>query len=264
MLGFSETLKQSPRREMPWRQIGADGTIEPYIVLVSEIMLQQTQVGRVLPKFEAFVRQFPSVSELARASLADVLRAWSGLGYNRRAKYLRQAAQMIVRDFGGRFPTTVQELSKLPGVGVNTAGAIIAYAYNQPTVFIETNIRTVYIHHFFHDQNDIPDSAILEKLQQTLDREHPREFYWALMDWGTELKRQQGNLSRRSRHYTKQTTFKGSLRQLRGQVLRELTASSKSQAVLQATINDERLADVLENLQVEGLITKKKQHYYLG
>lgn len=130
-------------RPMPWRE-----DTRPYYVLVSEIMLQQTQVERVIPKFEAFIDKFPSTKELAKASLADVLTMWSGLGYNRRAKFLHEAAQMIENEFGGTFPDALQELVKLPGVGVNTAGAIVAYSFNQPVSFIETNVRTVYFYQF--------------------------------------------------------------------------------------------------------------------
>ena len=138
---FQELIWEKGRelyRDMPWR----DDT-RPYYVLVSELMLQQTQVDRVIPKFDAFITRFPDEAALAAASLADVLTLWSGLGYNRRAKYLHDAAKMIMAEFSGIFPTTYDELVKLPGVGPNTAGAIMTYAYNQPVVFIETNVRTV-------------------------------------------------------------------------------------------------------------------------
>lgn len=130
-------------RPMPWRE-----DTRPYYVLVSEIMLQQTQVERVIIKFEAFIQQFPDVVTLANAPLSAVLTAWSGLGYNRRAKFLHEAAKMVVREFGGEFPTTHSELVALPGVGTNTAGAILAYSFNIPVSFIETNVRTVYFYHF--------------------------------------------------------------------------------------------------------------------
>src|SRR6476620_8730084 len=166
-------------RDMPWR----DDT-RPYYVLVSELMLQQTQVSRVIPKFNAFVEAFPNEQTLAESSLAEVLVRWQGLGYNRRAKFLHDAAKRIATEFGGVFPTEAHDILSLPGVGKNTLGAIQAYAFNQSALFIETNIRTVYIHHFFNDQFDVSDSQISEKLEQTLDREHPRAFYWALMDYG--------------------------------------------------------------------------------
>jgi A/G-specific adenine glycosylase len=146
-LEFQEMIWDKARqhyRKMPWR----DNT-DPYNVLVSELMLQQTQVDRVIPKFELFMLTFPSILSLSKASLADVLIAWNGLGYNRRAKYLHESAKKIVSDFEGKIPQSYEKLTSLPGVGPNTAGAILAYSYNQPVVFIETNIRTVYFHHFF-------------------------------------------------------------------------------------------------------------------
>ena len=128
-------------RPMPWRS-------QPmlYYVLVSELMLQQTQVARVLPKFAEFTTRFPTIDALAAAQLSAVLQAWQGLGYNRRAKYLHSAAQAIA---AGAPIATQADLMALPGVGVNTAGAIMNYVYQVPTAFVETNIRTVYFNHFF-------------------------------------------------------------------------------------------------------------------
>src|SRR6185437_9030478 len=143
------------RHDLPWRLPAPDGSFDPYKILVSEVMLQQTQVGRVLPKYQQFLSRFPDVKSLATAPLGDVLKMWNGLGYNRRAKFLWLAAQKIVDGFGGVFPSDVQQLELLPGVGANTAGAIRVYAFNKPAIFIETNIRTVYIHHFFDGQKDI-------------------------------------------------------------------------------------------------------------
>lgn len=263
-MDFIAALQSVPIREMPWRIIGSNDEIDPYMVLVSEIMLQQTQVSRVVPKFELFIKQYPDVASLAAAPLSEVLQLWSGLGYNRRAKFLHQASQMLVNDYTCHLPRTMSELIKLPGVGKNTAGAILAYAFNQPVLYIETNIRTVYIHHFFHDQQDVPDSAILAKLEETLDSKRPREFYWSLMDYGSWLKKEHGNASRKSRTYSKQSKFIGSKRQLRGRVLRELAVSSKTAEQLSFIIDDFRLPEVLEVLQIEGLITKKKQQYRLG
>lgn len=208
-------------RDLPWRH-----DITPYRVLVSELMLQQTQVDRVVPKFEAFMQRFPSVGALAEAPLADVLVLWQGLGYNRRAKYLHEAAQQIVEL--GTFPDTLDELTKLPGVGKNTAGAILAYAFNQPVFYIETNIRTVYLHHHFAKRTDVSDAEILAKLQETAPFEtiSPREWYSALMDYGSFLKKQGLGANAKSKHYKKQPKFEGSLRQMRGMIVRELTAGS--------------------------------------
>jgi len=189
-----------------------------------------------------------------------VLRAWSGLGYNRRAKYLHQAAKTIaMKDF----PQTITELVKLPGIGKNTAGAIMAYAYNQPIVFVETNIRTVYIHHFFHDNSNISDAQIIDLLDQTLNSINPREFYWALMDYGSYLKQTVGNLNKWSSTYSKQSRFKGSIRQLRGQVLRELHEGDKTIKELRDSIADERLPAVLEALLKERMVQFANKKYHL-
>lgn len=258
---LQEVLQRVPLRAMPWREIQPDGTIDPYKVMVSEIMLQQTQVARVIPKYQAFIEKFPNVASLAKAPLSEVLKVWSGLGYNRRAKFLHEAAKQLSQQ---EFPQTIDELVKLPGIGKNTAGAMIVYAYNQPELFVETNIRTVYIHHYFHDQKDIPDTAILARLAETLDKKQPREFYWKLMDYGTSLKKEHGNASQKSKVYVKQSKFQGSNRQVRGHILRELAHQDMTDKDLQESIPDDRLQDVLEVLQVEGLITKTKQHYSLG
>ena len=235
-------------RDMPWRD-----DVRPYFVLVSELMLQQTQVERVVPKFAAFVARFPDEKALAAASLADVLRLWQGLGYNRRAKFLHVAAKAIVAR--GSFPDVFDELVKLPGVGKNTAGAILAYSFNQPALFVETNIRTVYIHHFFADDFAVDDKQIVEKLEQTLDHEHPREFYWALMDYGSWLKRQGVKNIARSRHYKKQSPLSGSLRQMRGMILTALSHN----APLDELKNDARFAPAVAGLEKDGLISRRGQ-----
>lgn len=237
-------------RPMPWRE-----DTRPYYVLVSEIMLQQTQVERVIPKFEAFIKAFPSIDALAAASLSDVLTLWSGLGYNRRAKFLHQAAIKVVQEYGGIFPETVSELIKLPGVGVNTAGAIAAYSFNQTVTFIETNVRTVYFYHFFHDQEAVSDTVLKQLVDETADREHPREWYWALMDYGSFLKRQGAGMNSKSRHYKKQAPLKGSLREVRGQILKVLTEGDKTlQEVKSQVTVDDRFEPALKGLLKDGLI----------
>jgi A/G-specific adenine glycosylase len=256
-------------RELPWRTPGlvlSDGELDPYAILVSEMMLQQTQVPRVVPKYEAFLERFPNITQLAGAELGDVLRAWSGLGYNRRAKYLWQAAQAVVRDYGGGIPHEAALLEHLPGIGKNTAAAIRVYAFNEPVVFVETNIRTVFIHHFFADQSGVADTDILALVEQTLPRADSvfasavlttgvyRSWYWALMDYGTELKAASGNASRASKHYVRQSAFQGSRRQLRGQVLRQLALDGQTFEQLSIATTDERLAGVLVELLAEGMI----------
>ena len=243
------------RHDLPWRQ-AISSRLDPYAILVSELMLQQTQVSRVIPKYENFLTDFPTVSSLAASPLGAVLTAWSGLGYNRRAKFLHQAAQRIVDEHGGQLPKTVTELRQLPGVGANTAGAIVAYAYDAPVIFIETNIRQVFIDHFFADQELVDDRQILALVEATLPASDYRVWYWALMDYGSHLKQISGNAARRSASYSRQTTFQGSLRQLRGQVIKRLTEQPQTLQQLQSALTDERLAAVVDTLVSEQLITK--------
>jgi A/G-specific adenine glycosylase len=227
-------------------------------------MLQQTQVSRVLIKYAEFLEKFPTVQTLAQASLGDVLIAWQGLGYNRRAKFLWQAAQMVVREWRGGFPASPEDLVRLPGIGKNTAGAVMAYAYNQPAIFIETNVRTVYIHEFFKDAEAVPDKDISALLQQTIMPDSPRIFYWALMDYGTYLKKTVGNASVRSAHHVRQSPFEGSRRQVRGAVLRSLSSRGLSWQELASAIADERLAAVLQELAAEGMIDLTNGIYHLA
>ncbi|MEO7904971.1 MAG: A/G-specific adenine glycosylase, partial [Candidatus Saccharimonadales bacterium] len=241
------------RRDMPWR----DDT-RPYYVLVSELMLQQTQVDRVIPKFSAFIECFPDIVSLAGASLADVLTMWSGLVYNRRARYLHDAARMIAADCGGQFPTDYDGLVALPGVGPNTAGAILNYAFNTPTVFIETNVRTVYFHHFFPDGDIVHDNELRPLIERTIDRDYPREFYWALMDYGSWLKRQGVGRIRQSQHYKKQAPLKGSLREVRGHIVRHLTQQDATAGQLQSLYpDDKRVPIAVDGLVRDGLVQQR-------
>lgn len=249
-------------RDLPWRQPGAEGRFDPYKIMVSELMLQQTQVSRVIEKYRSFLKRFPTAASLAAAPLADVLTEWSGLGYNRRARFLHEAAKQVSRL--PAFPVTVEALTALPGIGPNTAGAIVAYAYDEPVVYIETNIRSVFIYHFFPDEEKVSDKMIAEVVKRTLPTDLTRQWYWALMDYGSYLKKTQGNHARSSAVYTKQSTFEGSLRQVRGAVLRQLIANPLSLPELEEVIHDERLGQVLTRLQTEGLITDTDGLYQLG
>jgi len=255
--------EQHGRHDLPWRVPEPDGSFDPYKIMVSELMLQQTQVSRVIPKYYEFLESFPSLEALAKATLGSVLTAWSGLGYNRRAKFLWQAAEKVMRDFQGVFPQETAQLVSLPGVGKNTAGAIQAYAFNQPVAFIETNIRTAYIHHFFEDRVGVGDAEILELVARTVDRKEPRLWYWALMDYGSYLKQTVGNLNKLSKTYSKQSPFQGSKRQIRGHVIRLLTEHPLSLSQLTQAISDPRLPDVLEALVAEQLIIQDGNVYSL-
>jgi A/G-specific adenine glycosylase len=259
-----EHYRDFGRHDLPWRQPEGDGSFDPYKILVSELMLQQTQVRRVIPKYEQFLELFPTAQQLAQSSLAAVLTAWSGLGYNRRAKYLHQAAQTVTSEFKGRFPEDLARLQTLPGIGKNTAGAIIAYAFNQPVIFVETNIRTVFFHHFFASREVVSDGEVLELVGKTLDRERPREWYWALMDYGTYLKSSGTKLNMLSKHYSRQSTFEGSKRQIRGKVIKLLATGYANLESLHSSIADSRLDPVLNDLLREGLITKKSDRYHLS
>ena len=246
------------RSHLPWREDPA-----PYKVLVSELMLQQTQVERVAPKFNVFLETFPDVAALAEAPLSEVLIVWQGLGYNRRAKFLHQAAKEIVQL--GKFPTTKEELVRLPGVGPNTAGAILAYAFNEPVVYIETNIRTVFIHHFFADRFDVDDKELLPFIEAALEREHPREWYSALMDYGTHLKRQGFGKNSSSKHYKKQSQFKGSVREMRGRIIRALSEGTLSMVELRRVVEaDGRFERALAEVVEEGLVVNRNSLYALS
>ena len=244
---------------MPWR----DNT-DPYYVLVSELMLQQTQVDRVMPKFELFMATFPTIKDLAKAPLSAVLTVWSGLGYNRRAKFLHEAAKKVVTGFDGIIPDSYDALVSLPGVGPNTAGAILAYSFNQPVIFIETNIRTVYFHHFFEDQALVTDKELQVLIEQTVDNEHPRQWYWALMDYGSSLKKQGASRLDKSSHYKKQTPLKGSLREVRGLILKALAKKDYPVSELREKMpGDERYAAALKAMLAEDLITQTNDRLHL-
>ena len=255
---LSETVWQYYRehsRAMPWRD---DPTF--YHVLVSEIMLQQTQVERVRVKYDEFMARFPSVEKLADAKLSEVLKLWQGLGYNRRAKFLHDAAKRIAAE--GQ-PRTFNQMVDLPGIGKNTAGALMNYVYNSPTAFVETNIRTVYFHHFFPDALEVHDRELLELVESTMDRENPREWFWALMDYGTFLKKQgYGRLST-SKHYKKQSKLEGSLRQMRGIIVKRLAEGPRTMTAFAREVNDERFTPALDGLIRDGLVARSKSELRL-
>ncbi len=211
------------RHSLSWRK-----TRNPYRILVSEVMLQQTQVDRVIPKYRSFIKKFPTFKALASASLQSVLVEWKGLGYNRRALGLKRAAEAVVKEYGGKLPRDYASLLKLPGIGPYTAHAVRAFTWNEPDVFIETNIRSVYIHHFFPKSKKVDDAKLFPLIEETLDTKKPREWYYALMDYGTYLKKTVGNTSRKSSSYSRQSKFKGSHRELRALVLHEVAKRKRS------------------------------------
>ncbi len=249
------------RRSFMWRE-----NPTPYHVFISEVMLQQTQTYRVAPKFEAFISRFPDFGTLAVADQRDVLEAWQGLGYNRRGLYLHKSAQRVVTDFAGILPKDPSILETFNGIGKATAASICAFAFNLPTIFIETNIRAVYIHEFFKDSTEVTDKELFPLIDATVDKNNPREWYYALMDYGVMLKQLYKNPSRKSAHHTKQSKFEGSERQIRGMILRVLLNAPASTFERICHIIDrepERIQKNLDNLHSEGLIKKQKEFYFL-
>jgi A/G-specific adenine glycosylase len=250
-----EYYRREGRHNLPWRK-----TKDVYRMLVSEVMLQQTQVERVIPFYKNFIKKFPTAKELAAAPLGEVLKNWQGLGYNRRAKMLHAAAKDLAT---ARFDLAAGSnlavvLEEFPGVGPYTARAIAAFAWNEDVTFIETNIRTVVIHHFFPKKKKVSDREIEKVLAQAFPKGKAREWYSALMDYGAYLKRCGISYNARSKTYVKQTKFAGSLREARGAALREFTKGVTSHARLVTLLGPSRKAQMkqaLKALKEEGLIT---------
>lgn len=223
-------------------------------------MLQQTQAPRVVPKYLEFIKAFPTMRALANASAREVLAHWSGLGYNRRALNLHRLAKHLTETCRGTLPKTHTELVALPGIGPYTAGAIMAFAFNLPHPVLETNIRTVYIHHFFPHQTQVPDSVLMDKVTETLNTKRVREWYWALMDYGAHLKATVGNVSTQSKTYTKQSPFKNSDRAIRGAILKKLLthpAQTTRALITHTNATATRVKTQLTNLEREGFIAKQ-------
>jgi len=268
---------------LPWRN-----TSDPYKILVSEVMLQQTQVERVLPFYKNFLKEFPNAKALAKAPLSKVLKAWQGLGYNRRARYLQLSAQAAVKQYKGRFPKKVSALEELPGIGPYTARAVAAFAHNSPEVLIETNIRTVFLYFCYRkppknvlqgkDERElystskhfsgVSDAEILSLVAEALKKTklEPREFYAALMDYGAYLKKKGIKLNKQSKHYVKQSKFEGSARQLRGAILRELLKKPQTKAELRKNLSHSagEVERELERLGKEGMLKKDKRRFGLA
>lgn len=230
-------------RDLPWRR-----TRDPYRIWLSEVMLQQTQVARVEARMPAWLDRFPTVEALAAASTSDVLEAWQGMGYNRRALALKNAARAIVEEHHGVFPRGAKELMVLPGIGPATAQGIRSFAFDLPGVYLETNVRTVFLHHFFPDVPAVPDRELVPLVRAACpqaqscsagaqgvgalddegyapaqdERDTPRAWYYALLDYGAYLKKTIPNPSRRSAGYVRQSKFEGSRRQKRAGIVRVL------------------------------------------
>jgi A/G-specific adenine glycosylase len=246
-------------RSMPWRE-----TRDPYRILVSEVMLQQTQVARVRAKYEEFLAVFPDLAALAAAPLDRVLAAWQGLGYNRRALALHRAARILAADHRGVLPDDTAALVALPGIGAATAAAIRAFAFDAPVVFIETNIRRVFIHEFFPDRGEVADGELVPLVAAALDKRSPRAWYYALMDYGAALARRVPNPNRRSRSYARQSRFAGSDRQVRGAILRALVgggALTAAGVARSAGFESERVLRLLRDLEREGFVHRSGKRF---
>jgi A/G-specific adenine glycosylase len=229
-------------RKLPWRE-----TNNPYHILVS-----------------VFIKTFPTLRSLAKAPLDKLLRTWQGLGYNRRALMLQKCAQQIVKEYKGVIPDTPELLKKLPGLGKATSASICAFAFNKPVIFIETNIRTVFIYEFFPKKKDVTDDELLPLVAQALDKINSYTWYSAIMDYGAHLKKRHPNPSRKSAHHSRQSKFEGSDRQIRGKVLKILLNQNKlsfaklSEKVTADTIRFKR---ILKGLAEEGFIRYKNRYY---
>jgi A/G-specific adenine glycosylase len=249
-------------REMPWRN-----TTNPYHIYVSEIMLQQTQVERVNKKYPGFIATFPSFADLADAPLHKILAVWQGMGYNRRAIALQACAGMVIKEHNGFLPSDVAVLETLPGIGHATACSIAAFAFNTPVVFIETNIRRVFIHFFFEGLENISDEEILPIVSRALYAKDPRTWYSALMDYGTMLKSAGLDPNRRSAHHTKQPKFDGSDREIRGIVVKTLVQDSElDEKSLVRKINRDpgRVLRIIGILEKEGFLVRDKNRITLS
>lgn len=273
-------------RDLPWRN-----TRDPYGIWISEVMLQQTQVPRVLARWGAWLDRFPSVQALAQAPVADVLEEWQGMGYNRRALALKGAAEAIVAEYDGEIPQDTRRLCALPGIGPATSQGIRSFAFDLPGVYLETNVRTVFLHHFFPDVPGVPDRELVPLIQAACpagedaagdlfaiaqdESDTPRSWYYALLDYGAHLKKTVPNPSRRSSSYTRQSAFEGSRRQKRAHIVRMLLDASKCGGLLgideiAAGVNDmelkagrphverELVASILDDLEREGFCVRRE------
>jgi A/G-specific adenine glycosylase len=251
---FLSLFYASCGRDLPWRR-----TTDPYRILVSEFMLQQTRVERVLTRYPEFLGRFPDIEALARAPRHEVLLAWQGLGYNRRALALHETARRVMDEYHGSVPLDRTLLDSLPGIGSATAGAVVVFSTNRPEIFIETNIRRVYIHLFFPGAEKVEDRQIEPILEKTLMKKKPREFYYGLMDYGSILRRRAGNPNARSASYARQSPFEGSDRQVRGIILRHLlTSGGAREEELKGLVPVEpgRLERILMGLERDGFLEK--------
>jgi A/G-specific adenine glycosylase len=226
-------------------------------------MLQQTQVSRVVQKYVEFINTFPHIEFLAEATLRDVLTVWHGLGYNRRALSLKRLAEIVKTTYGGYISSHVSLLMQLPGIGNATANAVCAFAFNQPVIFIETNVRTVFIYHFFSTKDTVKDSEIRPLVERTLDYDNPKHWYNALMDYGVALKKYCSNPGRKSAHHKEQSPFEGSARQVRGAILRALVTKPRqtfNELIKAVRFDPDVVKKNIQSLEKERLVVNKGRY----
>lgn len=252
-------------RDLPWRN-----TYDPYAILLSEVMLQQTQVARVMGRWEQWLGTFPTPADLSAAPLPPVLELWQGMGYNRRALNLKRCAEAIVAEYDGVVPRDKRALLALPGIGPATSAGVRVFAFREPDIYIETNVRTVFIHELFGEQEQVSDKELLPLVEATCPQdESVRSWYYSLLDYGAYLKKTQVNPSRKSKHYTRQSKFEGSHRQKRAYLLRRVLegvsnldelvrdlAQYESEAGRQEPARDE-VKGILDELQKDGFVENR-------
>jgi len=233
--------------------------------MVSEVMLQQTQVSRVIPKYNEFIRVFPTIQVLAQAQTASVLRLWKGMGYNRRALYLKQASEAILRLHNGVFPASEEALVKLPGVGSYTARAILVFSFKKDITMVDTNIRKIITNFFFQDQKQ-PEKAIQEVADQLVPRGKSWEWHQALMDFGAasqiEIKKHPPAEGSKIKKDENKIPFKQSTRFFRGRIMDLVRTGDWEEVKLIETLivrygkDEDFYKEVTEILLHEGLLAR--------
>lgn len=265
---FIETIWEQGRelyRDLPWRN-----TYDPYAILLSEVMLQQTQVSRVMGRWEQWLDTFPTITELAAAPLPPVLELWQGMGYNRRALNLKRCAEEVVAIHDGVIPSDKKALLALPGIGPSTSAGVRIFAFQQPDMYLETNVRAVFIHEFFGEHEVVSDKQLVPLVEMACPQDAcVRDWYYALLDYGAYLKKTMANPTRKSKHYTRQSKFEGSHRQKRAYLLRRVIDDGlTSEELLRDLAHGEREAGreepspeeveaILAELEREGFIMRQ-------
>ena len=265
---FSATVWERGRelyRDLPWRD-----THDPYAILLSEVMLQQTQVSRVMGRWEQWLETFPTIADLASAPLPPVLELWQGMGYNRRALNLKRCAEEVVAMHDGVVPSDKKALLALPGIGPSTSAGVRIFAFRQPDMYLETNVRAVFIHELFPGRESVADKELVSLVEATCPQDaRVRAWYYALLDYGAYLKKTMPNPTRRSKHYTRQSKFEGSHRQKRVYLLRrviddalstedlarDLAQSERASGRQEPSVEEVRA--ILDELEREGFVMRR-------